>query len=84
MIKIDGNNLTIEDIVSVARQGTKVEIAPEAYPGVSAAHTKVREVVPYQAGDAWWGPEIEKIHRIIINGELIQKVNKSIDVDMQI
>lgn len=51
-------------------------------PGVSAAHAKVRQAVPYQAGDAWWGPEIEKVHQIIINGELIQSVLKSIDVDM--
>ena len=39
--------------------------------GVSAAHTKVREQVPYQAGDAWWGPEIERVKQIIINGILI-------------
>jgi len=46
--------------------------------GVSAAHTEVREKVPYQAGDAWWGPEIEEVKQIIINGTLIQK-NARID-----
>jgi histidine ammonia-lyase len=52
--------------------------------GVSAAHAKVREIVPYQAGDAWWGPEIEKVHRIVLNGELIQAANAAIDDDIYI
>lgn len=47
--------------------------------GVSAAHTKIRRAVPYQAGDAWWGPEIDKVRQIIINQELIQKVRQAID-----
>lgn len=50
--------------------------------GVSAAHTKVRAVVPYQAGDAWWGPEIDTVHQIIVNGELIQKVKREIDAHL--
>ena len=50
--------------------------------GVSAAHSEVREKVPYQAGDAWWGPEIEVVKQLIINGTLIHKAIGSIDADM--
>ncbi len=47
--------------------------------GVSAAHTNVRAAIPYQAGDAWWGPEIETLHQVITNGELLQHVGHAID-----
>ncbi len=50
--------------------------------GVSAALSEVRKQVPYRAGDAWWGPEIEKVKQIIINGILIQKVSRFVDADM--
>jgi histidine ammonia-lyase len=33
--------------------------------GVAAAYHQVRREVPYQPGDAWWGPEIEKVHALI-------------------
>ena len=38
--------------------------------GVFRAFRKVREVVPYTEGDAWWGPEIEKVKELIITDEL--------------
>ncbi len=34
--------------------------------GVEAAYRRVRETVPYRPGDAWWGPEIEQVHRLIL------------------
>jgi histidine ammonia-lyase len=54
---------------------------PEAKmgPGVSAAYELVRERVPYQAGDAWWGPEIEIVHKLVSNGILIQHVRQRVD-----
>ena len=33
--------------------------------GVDPAYRQVRQEVPYQPGDAWWAPEIEKIHDLI-------------------
>jgi len=48
--------------------------------GVSAAHQCVRELVPYQPGDAWWGPEIEKVHKEISNGILINRVRQVVDI----
>ena len=33
--------------------------------GVDQAYKLIRQAVPYQAGDAWWGPEIETVHELI-------------------
>ncbi len=50
--------------------------------GVAAAHTKVRQVVPYQAGDAWWGPEIDQVHQLITSEDFVQHVFEAIDVSL--
>jgi histidine ammonia-lyase len=33
--------------------------------GTKMIYQKLREEVPYQAGDAWWGPEITRVHQMI-------------------
>jgi len=33
--------------------------------GTYAAYCKIRQEVPYQSGDAWWGPEIEQVKQMI-------------------
>lgn len=33
--------------------------------GVRSAYEKIRHSVPYQAGDAWWAPEIERVRNLI-------------------
>lgn len=40
---------------------------PDAQPGqgVKFAYLQIRDIIPYQAGDAWWSPEIEKLHQMI-------------------
>ena len=40
---------------------------PDAQPGqgVKFAYRQIRDIIPYQAGDAWWSPEIEKLHQMI-------------------
>ena len=38
--------------------------------GVRAAHQTLRAAVPYQAGDAWWGPEIEQVGELVWQGKL--------------
>jgi histidine ammonia-lyase len=35
--------------------------------GTKMGYQIVRDEVPYQAGDAWWGPEIEKVREIILS-----------------
>jgi histidine ammonia-lyase len=47
--------------------------------GTSLAHATVREAVPYQAGDAWWKPEIETVHELIKSGELTIAVGIQVD-----
>ncbi len=33
--------------------------------GTQRVFRRLREDVPYQAGDAWWGPELERVHELI-------------------
>lgn len=33
--------------------------------GTSDVYDKIRQVVPYQPGDAWWGPEIDQVCTLI-------------------
>ncbi|NMC52873.1 MAG: histidine ammonia-lyase [Chloroflexi bacterium] len=33
--------------------------------GTYAAYRKIRQEVPYQPGDAWWGPEIDRVKQMI-------------------
>ena len=39
--------------------------------GTGAAHARIRAEVPYQAGDALWGPEIERVRELVVSGELV-------------
>jgi histidine ammonia-lyase len=34
-----------------------------------AAYRKLRSIVPYQPGDAWWGPEIQAVSKMIVRGD---------------
>ena len=38
--------------------------------GVQEAYQTIREKIPYQPGDAWWAPEIEKVKKFILEGKL--------------
>ncbi len=40
--------------------------------GTQEAYRLLREYVPYQAGDAWWGPEIEKVRILVQEGLFAQ------------
>ena len=46
--------------------------------GVAAAHQAVRALVPYRAGDAWWGPEIDKVRESILTGEFVRRVRQAV------
>lgn len=35
--------------------------------GTNAIFHRLRQEVPYQPGDAWWGPEIQHVHSLISN-----------------
>jgi histidine ammonia-lyase len=38
--------------------------------GTGKAYRIVREQVGYQAGDAWWGPEIDRVRDLILSKTL--------------
>ncbi len=38
--------------------------------GTGKAYQRIRESVSYQPGDAWWGPEIDKVRGLILNNKL--------------
>ncbi len=37
--------------------------------GTQSVYRRLRESVPYQPGDAWWGPEIAQVHDLITQRE---------------
>jgi histidine ammonia-lyase len=47
--------------------------------GVAAAHAQVRSAIPYRAGDAWWGPEIEAARELIGSERFVQAIRATID-----
>jgi len=59
--------LAIEVYCASRALDLRLRLMPEARmgKGVHDAYRKVRQAVPYQAGDAWWGPEIQKVHERI-------------------
>ena len=60
--------LAIEVYCAARALDLRLRQMPEAIMGigVAEAYQKVRHQVPYQAGDAWWGPEIERVHALIV------------------
>lgn len=38
--------------------------------GTASVYKRIRQAVPYQPGDAWWGPEIDKVKELIHRREL--------------
>jgi len=46
--------------------------------GTDAVYRSIRNKIPYQAGDALWGPEIEQIRDLIRSGDLSQAVSSVI------
>jgi histidine ammonia-lyase len=40
--------------------------------GTNLIYKMIRDVVPYQAGDAFWWPEIEKVKQLVLNKNIIK------------
>ena len=81
IVKNTTHVLAVEAYCSARAIDLRFRQIPEAKlgVGVSAAYNTIREFVPYQAGDAWWAPEIKKVRELIINGTLITSVNNFVD-----
>jgi len=46
--------------------------------GTESAYQSIRNIVPYQPGDALWGPEIEKVREYITKGSLSEEIGSAI------
>jgi histidine ammonia-lyase len=75
--------LAIEIYCAARALDLRLRMVPESTlgSGVSAAHREIRKLVPYKAGDAWWGPEIEIVKVMVVNGSLIKQVNDIVDTN---
>lgn len=73
--------LTIELYTAARALDLRLRSFPDARLGVGtqAAYRKIRDCVPYQPGDAWWGPEIERVKEIVRSGWLSQLLTPSSD-----
>jgi histidine ammonia-lyase len=73
--------LAIEVYCAARALDLRLRLRPAARlgAGVSAAYARVRETVPYRAGDAWWGPEIEAVQGLVASGEFTRAVRAAID-----
>jgi histidine ammonia-lyase len=51
----------------------RLRMSPDAQlgKGVHLAYRYVRQHIPYRAGDAWWGPEIERLRDLIVQPEFL-------------
>jgi histidine ammonia-lyase len=62
--------LAIELFTAARAVDLRLRLLPEAKLGnrTGELHRLVRNQVPYQAGDAWWAPEIDKVRDLIESG----------------
>jgi histidine ammonia-lyase len=74
--------LAIELYTAARAMDLRLRTHPDLSPGKGskAAHKVIREIVPYQPGDALWGPEIDQVRTLVENGELVSVVNQAIQV----
>lgn len=63
--------LAIEVYCATRGLDLRMRLMPEGRMGIGVCngYEKVREVVPYQPGDAWWGPEIETVRERITQSD---------------
>ncbi|MEX1071907.1 MAG: histidine ammonia-lyase [Anaerolineales bacterium] len=64
--------LAVELTCAVRALDLRLKEMPKLHPGkgTSGAHKRIRASIPFQEGDALWGPEIEKMREMLINREL--------------
>jgi histidine ammonia-lyase len=64
--------LAIEMYTAARALDLRLRQEPDALlgKGTQQVYRKIRQEVPYQAGDAWWGPEILRVHALIVDRDL--------------
>ena len=73
IVKNTSHVLAIEIYCAARALDLRLKKMPEAKMGLGVKHAyqKVREKVPYQAGDALWGPEIDQVEDVIWNKDFL-------------
>jgi histidine ammonia-lyase len=66
--------LAIEVYCSARALDLRLRHLPEARmgAGVAQAHAQVRKIIPYRAGDAWWGPEVEAVKLLVLHKKFVK------------
>ncbi len=69
--------LAIELYTAARALDLRLRQTPEKHMGVVTGQvfSKLRARVPYRAGDAWWGPEIEQVKAMIVDGDFAALVS---------
>ncbi len=72
--------LAIEVYCAARALNLRLREMPKAKLGIGTAlaYKKVREKVSYRGGDAWWGPEIEEVRKLIASGAFSAAIFKSL------
>jgi histidine ammonia-lyase len=72
--------LAIELYTAARALDLRLRDHPQLAPGegTAAAYKIIRENVPYQPGDALWGPEIDQVRSLIDDGQLLIEVKKAL------
>ncbi|MEX1247646.1 MAG: aromatic amino acid lyase, partial [Anaerolineales bacterium] len=63
--------LAIELTCAARALDLRLRQMPTAHPGkgVAKAHRRIRSAIPFIEGDALWGPEVEKLKKMLVTGE---------------
>jgi len=72
--------LAVELYTAARALDLRLRSLPEAEPGVgtAAAQALIRREVPYQAGDAWWGPEVDSVRKLIMKDEFLRVIRDAL------
>jgi histidine ammonia-lyase len=72
--------LAIELYTAARALDLRLRDHPKLSPGKgsAAAYHTIRDIVPYQPGDALWGPEIDQVRSLIEAGQLLSNVHQAI------
>ena len=74
--------LAIELYTAARALDLRLRELPEAElgQGTKAAYHCIRGIVPYQPGDALWGPEIDAVRSLVSSGKIVTEVEKRLQV----
>jgi len=68
--------VTVEAYTAARALDLRLRLMPQAQMGcgTAEAHRRLRAAVPYRAGDAWWGPEIQRAREVLSQRAFVEAV----------